>query len=66
MMLGKDYMLAIVIVNYEGRCICRSRLETTPWGRSWNAGLSVSVCVCLCVSMCPSVGICVCLLQHGG
>lgn len=50
MMLGKDYMLAIVIVNYEGRCICRSRLETTPWGRSWNAGLSVSVCVCLCVS----------------
>lgn len=25
MMLGKDYMLAIVIVNYEGRCVCRSQ-----------------------------------------
>lgn len=28
MMLGKDYMLAIVIVNYEGRCVCRSQPET--------------------------------------
>lgn len=25
MMLGKDYMLAIVIVNYEGRCVCRTQ-----------------------------------------
>lgn len=25
MMVGKDYMLAIVIVNYEGRCIWQKK-----------------------------------------
>lgn len=38
MMLGKDYMLAIVIVNYEGRCVCGSRPETKQeFGESVSA-----------------------------
>lgn len=44
MMLGKDYMLAIVIVNYEGRCICPRWLETKRQARSLEA-----VCVDLSV-----------------
>lgn len=47
MMLGKDYMLAIVIVNYEGRCICRSRLETSLGGLEFKI-LSECVCARMC------------------
>lgn len=44
MMLGKDYMLAIVIVNYEGRCIFSRWLETKRHTSSLEA-----VCVDLSV-----------------
>lgn len=46
MMLGKDYMLAIVIVNYEGRCVCRSR-----------PGAAQCQCECASVRVCVSASV---------
>lgn len=54
MMLGKDYMLAIVIVNYEGRCVrvCRSRPETKQeFGESVCAHV---IFPCTGVDVCPA------------
>lgn len=57
MMLGKDYMLAIVFVNYEGRCMCLGR------GAGGGGPRAESTVVCVVSSGAPSSreNMCVCL-----
>lgn len=50
MMLGKDYMLAIVIVNYEGRCIF------TELAGSWTVVLEFECCLSMHVSVSSYMG----------
>lgn len=45
MMLGKDYMLAIVIVNYEGRCIFTELAGSGTVALEFECCLSVHVSV---------------------
>lgn len=45
MMLRKDYMLAIVIVNYEGRCIF------TELAGSWTVVFEFQCCLSMHVSV---------------
>lgn len=50
MMLGKDYMLAIVIVNYEGRCIF------TELAGSWTVVFEFQCCLSMHVSVSSYMG----------
>lgn len=50
MMLRKDYMLAIVIVNYEGRCIF------TELAGSWTVVFEFQYCLSMHVSVSSYMG----------